>query len=68
MMLRKGCRKREDRLHSINQVSLTAEESRNTPPMVHQVQQLQDNSFNLTGIVPPQPPKWKQVDHLNKDF
>ena len=27
-----------------------------------------DYSFNLTGIVPPQPPKWKQVDHLYKDF
>ena len=27
-----------------------------------------DCSFNLTGIVPPQPPKWKQVDHLYKDF
>ena len=25
-------------------------------------------SFNLTGIVPPQPPKWKQVDHLYEDF
>ena len=27
-----------------------------------------DYSFNLTGIVPPQPPKWKQVDHLYEDF
>ena len=31
-------------------------------PWVH------DYSFNLTGIVPPQPPKWKQVDHLYEDF
>ena len=29
---------------------------------------LHDYSFNLTGIVPPQSPKWKQVDHLYKDF
>ena len=27
-----------------------------------------DYSFNLTGIVPPQPPKWKQVNHLYEDF
>ena len=27
-----------------------------------------DYSFNLTGIVPLQPPKWKQVDHLYEDF
>ena len=27
-----------------------------------------DYSFNLTGITPPQPPKWKQVDQLYKDF
>ena len=27
-----------------------------------------DYSFNLTSIVPPQPPKWKQVDHLYEDF
>ena len=27
-----------------------------------------DYSFNMTGIVPPQPPKWKQVDHLYEDF
>ena len=33
------------------------------------IQQFQQNySFNLTGIVPPQPPKWKQVDHFYKDF
>ena len=33
------------------------------------VQQFQhDYPFNLTGIVPPQPPKWKQVDHLYEDF
>ena len=25
-------------------------------------------SFNLTGIMPPQPPKWKQVNHLYEDF
>ena len=29
---------------------------------------LHDYSFNLTGIVPPQPPKWKQVNHLYEDF
>ena len=33
-----------------------------------QVQFQHDYSFNLTGIVPPQPPKWKQVDHLYEDF
>ena len=27
-----------------------------------------DYLFNLTGIVPPQPPKWKQVNHLYEDF
>ena len=27
-----------------------------------------DYSFNLTGIVLPQPPKWKQVNHLYEDF
>ena len=33
------------------------------------IQQFQhDYSFNLTGIMPPQPPKWKQVDHLYEDF
>ena len=32
------------------------------------VQFQHDYSFNLTGIVPPQPPKWKQVDHLYEDF
>ena len=35
------------------------------PRVIQQFQQ--DYSFNLTGI-PPQPPKWKQVDHLYKDF
>ena len=29
---------------------------------------IQDYSFNLTGIVPPQIPKWKQADHLYEDF
>ena len=33
------------------------------------MQQFQhDYSFNLTSIVPPQPPKWKQVNHLYEDF
>ena len=32
------------------------------------VQFQHDYSFNLTDIVPPQPPKWKQVDHLYGDF
>ena len=27
-----------------------------------------DYSFNLTGIIPPQPPKWKQFDHLYEDL
>ena len=27
-----------------------------------------DYSFNLTGITLPQPPKWKQVNHLYEDF
>ena len=27
-----------------------------------------DCSFGLTGIVPPQPLGWKQVDHLYEDF
>ena len=53
-------------LHQPGQFN-NAEEPRNTP-MMHPVQQLQDYSFNLTGIVPPQPPKWKQVDHLYEDF
>ena len=30
--------------------------------------QVHDYSFNLTSILPPQPPKWKQVDHLYEDF
>ena len=29
---------------------------------------LHNYSFNLTGIVLPQLPKWKQVDHLYEDF
>ena len=29
---------------------------------------VQDYSFNLTGMAPPQPPKWKQVDHSYEDF
>ena len=37
-----------------------------SPSFILQFQQ--DYSFNLTGIVPPQPPKWKQVDHLYEDF
>ena len=38
-----------------------------TSPRV--IQQFQhDYSFNLNGIVPPQPPKWRQVDHLYEDF
>ena len=33
------------------------------------IQQFQhDYSFNLTSIVPQQPPKWKQVNHLYEDF
>ena len=42
-----------------------AEEQAN-PRVIQQFQQ--DYSFNLTGIVPLQPPKWKQVDHLYEDF
>ena len=38
-----------------------AEEPRNTPPMMHPVQQLQDYLFNSTGIVLPQPPKWNKL-------
>ena len=37
-----------------------------SPRVIQQFQQ--DYSFNLTGIVPPQPSKWKQVDHLYEDF
>ena len=37
-----------------------------SPSVIQQFQQ--DYSFNLTSIVPPQPPKWKQVDHLYEDF
>ena len=40
----------------------------NTHTQNPQVQFQHDYSFNLTGIVPPQPPKWKQVDHLYEDF
>ena len=32
------------------------------------VSHLHDYLFNLTGIVPPQLPKWKQVNHLYEDF
>ena len=42
-----------------------AEEQTNTGVIQH-IQQ--DYSFNLTGISPPQPPKWRQVDHLYEDF
>ena len=58
--------RRKATLHQPGQFD-NAEEPRNTPPMIHPVQQLQDYSFNLVGIVP-QPPKWKQVDHLYEDF
>ena len=47
----------------LNQLENTVNE---VPGFVHTVQQ--DYSFNLTGITPPQPPKWKQVDHLYEDF
>ena len=40
----------------------------NTHAQSPKVQFQHDYSFNLTGIVPPQPPKWKQVDHLYEDF
>ena len=40
----------------------------NTHTQKTQVQFQHDYSFNLTGIVPPQPPKWKQVNHLYEDF
>ena len=53
-------------LHQPGQFN-NAEDPQNTFPMIHPVQQ-QDYSFNLTGIVPPQPPQWKQVDHLYEDF
>ena len=42
--------------------------TKNSPPMLHKFHHQQDYSFNLTGIVLPQPPKWKQVDHLYEDF
>ena len=41
-------------------------EEKANPKVIQHVQH--DYSFNLTGIVPSQPPKWKQVDHLYKDF
>ena len=47
----------------LNQLENTVNE---VPGFVHTVQQ--DYSFNLTWITPPQPPKWKQVDHLYEDF
>ena len=37
-----------------------------SPKVIQQFQH--DYSFNLTGIVPPQPPKWKQVNHPYEDF
>ena len=37
-----------------------------SPSVTQQFQH--DYSFNLTSIVPPQPPKWKQGDHLYEDF
>ena len=40
----------------------------NTHAQSPKVQFQHDYSFNLTGIVPPQPPKWKQVNHLYEDF
>ena len=43
-----------------------ANENAQSPRVIQQFQH--DYSFNLTGIVPPQPPKWKQVNHLYKDF
>ena len=39
----------------------------NTVPMPG-ASHLHDYLFNLTGIVPQQPPKWKQVNHLYEDF
>ena len=36
----------------------------NTTPMGR----VRDYSFNLRGITPPQPPKWKQIDQLYEDF
>ena len=43
-----------------------ADENAQSPRVIQQFQH--DYSFNLTDIVPPQPPKWKQVDHLYEDF
>ena len=37
-----------------------------SPSVTQQFQQ--DYFFNLISIVSPQSPKWKQVDHLYKDF
>ena len=43
-------------------------ETENTHTQSPRVQFQHDYSFNLTGIVPLQPPKWKQFDHLYEDF
>ena len=47
-------------------MQLKMQKNRSVPSVTQQFQH--DYSFNLTGIVPPQPPKWKQVDHLYEDF
>ena len=60
------CERRHDTTHEPFGEQFENAEKQANPRVIQQFQQ--DYSFNLTGIVPPQPPKWKQVDHLYEDF
>ena len=55
-----------ERRHATTHEPFKNAEEQANPRVIQQFQQ--DYSFNLTGIIPPQPPKWKQVDHLYEDF
>ena len=48
--------------------ALHEERVQNTPTTTPMAGYVHDYSFNLTGIVTPQPPRWKQADHLYEDF
>ena len=65
VQIRLQCKRRQATIHDPMSQFENAEEQA-SPSVIQQFQQ--DYSFNLTGIVPLQPPKWKQVDHLYKDF
>ena len=51
-----------------NALNIDADEMVCNTPMTPMTSCVQNYSFNLTGIVPPQPLNWKQVDHLYEDF